>query len=468
MDPIEQGLSQIAVQIKALTQPRAYFNGDHDLTFATAKFLNAFGPYVRASKVNLCERIVLTRTDRLHVSGFGVRDATEAATTDSTLSETEQVAECIEDCLEAVHFDALQEDANTGAFVDGKAFLIGWVTPAGAPVLQFADSGTTTVITDPEVPGLRTAAVRAWVFGKKYRVNLYEAGRIEKYITKSNSGQLPVRRTQLEPFVDENGQSTITHGYPLTVWELDNKRSELRDVIPVQDTLNKAVCDEVVAREYYAMPQRWATGIQQRTDPVTGKTVQGLKSFPGGVWDAPGEGAKFGDFKAGDIEKILASQETIQNNMARVSGTPPRVLGLEATAATSGEQVKIEERSLTARIISRQRRWGPEYASAMSFCVLVMLGREVSLRCEWDDPAPLSEHEKLENAGLALIAGVPLQDRLEGLGFAPDDVTRIMALAATEAQQQTAGSNAMRAQVLSEFRAGQAAAADQVPADQAA
>jgi len=47
--------------------------------------------------------------------------------------------------------------------------------------------------------------------------------------------------------------------------------SDLADVIPIQDALNKALMDMLVAMEFGAFKQRWVTGIEYETDPVTGK-----------------------------------------------------------------------------------------------------------------------------------------------------------------------------------------------------
>lgn len=43
---------------------------------------------------------------------------------------------------------------------------------------------------------------------------------------------------------------------------LDNGRSEIRDLVPLVDALNKLLADMLVASEFLARPRRWATGIE--------------------------------------------------------------------------------------------------------------------------------------------------------------------------------------------------------------
>jgi hypothetical protein len=47
-----------------------YYRGDHDLSFATEKFQNAFGSLFREFAMNLCPAIVDAVKDKLHVTGW--------------------------------------------------------------------------------------------------------------------------------------------------------------------------------------------------------------------------------------------------------------------------------------------------------------------------------------------------------------------------------------------------------------
>ena len=57
---------------------RDYYGGRHRLTFATQKFLNAFGPLLQAFSDNLCAVCVDAVADRLEIEGFTVQSGDAA------------------------------------------------------------------------------------------------------------------------------------------------------------------------------------------------------------------------------------------------------------------------------------------------------------------------------------------------------------------------------------------------------
>src|SRR5213078_183591 len=100
---------------------------------------------------------------------------------------------------------------------------------------------------------------------KFVRINLFCADRIEKYISRSKSeGSVP-DAGEFTPLGD-----AVANPYGIVpVFHFANNadigkpgRSELEAAIPIQDGLNKAVLDMLVAMEFTAFRQRWAAGIE--------------------------------------------------------------------------------------------------------------------------------------------------------------------------------------------------------------
>src|SRR6266404_9326426 len=77
---IEQAVDNLRKLAGKYSRAERYYRGDHDLSFATEKFQNAFGLLFREFAMNLCPAIVDAVKDKLIVTGFGVEDVgTQAA-----------------------------------------------------------------------------------------------------------------------------------------------------------------------------------------------------------------------------------------------------------------------------------------------------------------------------------------------------------------------------------------------------
>ena len=76
---IEQAITNIRANSARYAKTERYYNGDHDLAFATEKFQNTFGTLFREFALNLCPVICDAVRDKMRVTGFSVE-----ATADSS------------------------------------------------------------------------------------------------------------------------------------------------------------------------------------------------------------------------------------------------------------------------------------------------------------------------------------------------------------------------------------------------
>src|SRR5688572_8691543 len=67
---IEQAITNLRLSTTRYAKPERYYNGDHDLAFATEKFQNTFGTLFREFALNLCPVICDAVRDKLRVTGF--------------------------------------------------------------------------------------------------------------------------------------------------------------------------------------------------------------------------------------------------------------------------------------------------------------------------------------------------------------------------------------------------------------
>ena len=148
--------------------------------------------------------------------------------------------------------------------------------------------------------------------------------------------------------------------------------SELREAIPLQDALNKSVADMLVASEFYGVPQRWVTGLED--EEVIREARKRFQLVAGGLWATTDKEAKFGEFSAADISKFITVSETFRKEIARVSRTPLHYFALEGSFP-SGESLRTAEGPLIRKVKDRQETWGAVWSDAMRFA-LQIAGRD--------------------------------------------------------------------------------------------
>src|ERR1043166_2557244 len=74
---IEQAITKLRLNAERYAKAERYYNGQHDLAFATEKFQNTFGTLFREFALNLCPVICDAVKDKLRVVGFSVDAVSE-------------------------------------------------------------------------------------------------------------------------------------------------------------------------------------------------------------------------------------------------------------------------------------------------------------------------------------------------------------------------------------------------------
>lgn len=345
-----------------------YYNGDHPLNFATEKFRNTFGELFQELSDNLCDDVVNEPADRLQMEGWGGRLGKEAG----------------------LWWDANKGAARSGAvhqhaFRAGDAFAIVWDSGDDVPRLYVQDPRQMAVRYSTMFPDELEVAAKCWREGRGYRLNLYYADRVEHYYSKGVSSQsgekgipnatsfLPLDRgteggDDHIPWLEthDKGRIPVFH-FPNG--ELDQYgTSVLKGVIPLQDSLNKSICDMLVAGEAYALPHRWATGIQVMKDDQ-GREISPFKDGQNLWWTASKE-ASFGYFPAAEMSGFLDQQRSFRLAIARKGGLPAHTVDLSATGnAPSGLSLLISEGKLIKRCKDRQRDWGTVWRELVAFAL---------------------------------------------------------------------------------------------------
>lgn len=428
---------QAAVRQLAAAAPRyrtftRYYAGDHDLAFATEKWQNAFGRLFTKLADNLCPAVVDAVADRLELTGFGV----EAGPDD--------LAAAAWDLWQANRMDVRAGRVHQEALRCGDAYVLVWPGGDGRPRFWPQRAEQVTVRYDEEDPGTLLWAAKTWVTAeKRTRLNLYYPDRIEKWIAGRNDlTTLAVSSASFAPYEAPGEPWPLPNPWdavPLfpfanNAGEGEPGRSELHDAKPIQDALNKTLADMLAAMEFVALPQRWATGLEVEFDEATGKPKVPFTPGVERIWAVASEEVRFGEFAAANLAQFLQVAGDFRLEIARVTNTPPHFVAL-ITDPPSGEALKTLEARFVKKVRDRQATFGNAWEDALSLALRMAGLGEGRLRSEWKDPAPKGEKEQAETVLLKQQAGISRRQALAELGYADQDIEKMLGEREAESAQ---------------------------------
>ncbi|MGQ0543373.1 MAG: phage portal protein [Blastocatellia bacterium] len=446
-----------------------YYRGDHDLTFATEKFANAFGSLFREFAMNLCPAICDAVRDRLKITGFSVESsgnsdgfgspavlggvaAFRGRGGESGMSAKHENGTGLSTPLrESVQVGSLRSDidrvwqqnrmavrsgeVHKEALKAGDAYVIVWPGADGRAAIYPNGASVCTVVYDDESPGQILWAAKFWrTLDRNTRLNLFYPDRIERYVSRSRTeGSLPDAK-EFVSFTDplseiQNPKSEIQNPFGIVpVFHFANNAdigsfgcSELDAAMPVQDGMNKSVLDMLVAMEYSSYRQRWAAGIEIEYDNE-GNAVAPFKAGVDHLWISQNADAKFGDFETANLEQFLKVKDSFRVDLASVTGTPLHYLLPQGRGSHSGEALRKAETRFVSKVRDRQAAFGQTWADVMAFAMLIDGCEGVRLTTNWEDPARLSERESLENILLKKEIGITTEQALKEAGYGTVDV----------------------------------------------
>lgn len=441
-------MGQLEVQRKAVRLYGDYYDGKHEMNFVSDKFRTAFGTLIKSFADNLSPSIVDAVSDRLKLTGFQI-DGGE---------EDDPIADRAWAIWKSNRMDRMSAAAHTEAIKIGDSFLVVWPRPLGKGTGIFINTSALMTVgygdSDADDEAVPIWAVKMWELSdKQHRLNIYLPDRIEKYITRSSlsDGAASLKSVaQLDPFQVPGEPWPVPNPFGrVPVFHLANNagisqwgRSELYDIVPLQNALNKSLIDLLVASEYYSLPQRWATGLDLDVDTDTGKVRPPFKSGVDTLWMADSD-AKFGEFAQADLTRLVTVADSYRLEMARVSKTPLHYLIPGTGEFPSGESLKTAEAPFVAKIKSRQTAFGNTWEDALVFALLVEGLAVDSLESIWTSAEPRSEKEMLENAGLKKLAGVPKRQIWREMGYTEEQIDEFLAV--EEEERASAGEAMMKA-----------------------
>lgn len=361
----------------------SYYRGQQELKYATAAFRNEYGQQFQGLRENLLPGLINAFTDNLAVASWGspTNDALEAE----------------------LGLKRLLGMVFNESFRCGDGYILTWPNAKGVNIPRFLKASQCVPKVDPEDPSQLAWLARCWFLGKRARVNVYYADRVERWATIADIANLDSRGNPLVTAAWPEEQSgwelyqgtepgdggpVVPHNYKAVpaIWlkqdpldPYEHGCSLLDDAIPLQDMLNRELADTMVLAGAYSKPfwyllnykpevnqnplvaaQQFAdayAGVQQSlagtptNGPAGGLEEQArkFKRSEQSIFAHDGQGP-FGQLDPPDLLKLLDLQDRIALKMARVIGLPSYYLTQTSGDVPSGASLRVLRARMTARI----------------------------------------------------------------------------------------------------------------------
>lgn len=429
-----QGLDESAARRGTLEQ---YYRAEQPLAFLAPEARQAIGNRMGRMSTNVPRIAVNALAERLRVSGF--RSANVA------------VAALWAD-WKRCDMDQLSPLAHREALALGEAFVIVWADAAGRPQVSIESPVQVSVIRDPASRAV-VAAVKRWTTSTTTEVTLFTPRTVTRYSAPTTGATI----TGFKPLEVLPNPYGIVPVVPLRNSDrlLGPASSEMDDLIPLVDGLNKLLADLMVASEYSGRPRRWATGIELEERPVLDENgeetdeMEAVNPYPEGnrmmISEAPE--SKFGQLSAAALDSYEAAVRVLQAQISAVSGLPPHYLGAHGDQPASADAMRAAEASLTAKAEARQQVFGRAWEQVARLMVATRTGQDpmaVDVSVQWADPATRSVAQEADAVVKLFASGLlPATYALKRLGYSDDEISDIRASRQTEALDG-AGVNVLR------------------------
>ena len=417
-------LAALTARCKTIAKCEAYYCGRHRMAFTTAQFRETFGNLFSAFADNWCDLVVDASAERLRVDGFRFGD--DASDADAW------------EIWQRNGLDAESDMAHVEAIKLGTSYALVGPDDDGKAAIQIDAADRAIVAVDPGQPRRRLAGLRYWadewgvehcgVFLPTETVWWRRESESAPWAEAPGSGQNPLGVVPLVPLANAP--------------TLSNRlgRSDIERVIPLQDAVNKLCGDMIVASEFAAFPQRWATGIEIPKNPETGQRM--AAQFLGGadrVWAVESDTAKFGNFSVSDLGIYVKAIEMLIQHVAAQTRTPPHYLLGAMGSFPSGESLKATETGLVAKVRRKMLSFGEGWETAMrlAFAIEGQTAKAELIDAEtiWANPESRIVGETVDAAVKLATIGVPRPALWEYIGASQQQIRRWM----VEGDPQTGG-----------------------------
>ncbi len=398
-------LTDIELRAKNVKSFRDYYDGDHpvNLTAEMRKMLNLAKSGGEFND-NYAQIIVDTMSDRILLENIE--------------ADTEQASSWAEEVLDDNDIDDLQSDIHEATIRDGETFLmVSWDNDEKRVVLTHelaydGISGMLALYKSADIAEM-AAAIKIWNITSEngsitdtVRINVYYPDRITKWVSKDGAGYTPFTEDASAPngeamWIGSDGQPL---GIPVVHFKNRGRKnqglSELANMIPLQDVLNRLLHSIVSTSELDAFRIKWVIGAAPPKGVAPGMVYEiGQNGAPPDQLNA----VRVGEWAAGQVAPQLEVARWITGEIGKITRTPAPEFGANDNA--SGESLKQREIGLIGKVKRFFVKAGNAWTRAldMAWKVQETFGQTPPaykrFKSKWQDPEIRNDQVLVDNAG---------------------------------------------------------------------
>jgi hypothetical protein len=395
-----------------LGKVRRYLSGDHDLPYMPRGAKREYEHLAKRAITNWTPLLSDTYSKGLFVDGYRPARAGDNAAPWSYWQEN--------------GLDARQTIAHRGALEYGASYVLilpGTVQSRRIPLMKPLSplrSGAWYQDDDDLYPELGYRRKGTTVDGTRL-IEVYDRQSVYTFAKPKDSDHWILSR------VDDHGL-----GYTPFIRFRDRLDGEavgiIRPLITLQDRVNEIVFSTLIAIQYAAFRQRWATGLVVPEDE-DGNAIEPFESAVNRLWISDSTEARFGDFAQTEVSGHLSAYESTVRTLAAVAQISPNIL--------TGDLVNLSADALAQMEASTQRKmgeyetlFGESWESAFRLAALAAGDRDAALdtsaEVRWRDTEARSLSQTVDALGkIAQMLGVPVEALWEKIpGVTDQDVQR--------------------------------------------
>jgi len=413
---------------------REYYDGDHDTQLSKRQRRYLQIKMGEEFNANYCQIVVDALAERLEVTGF----------------EAGGQSQIIWDWWKQARMDGVQGIVHLAAVRDGDAYvMVEWDNEEErlrfSYELGYDGTEGVKIHYDPERRRVPLFASKRWRVeqgpdaGKVRRLNLYHPNRIEKYVSREDEFEGNWQRYEEGDegwplwWTRDGAEGGEPLGVPVVHFRNKDEgynygQSELRNVVPLQNALNKSIIDLLAAADTTAFRIYWMIGDDPSSLELSAGTWVYTKRPPGGD-----NGAAVGFFPGEDLDPMIRLVDSFELRIAKVTRTPISYFQISRQRAAEGT-LKQEEAGLVAKAKDRHVSFGNAWEDAIQVARRIWntfgegpeLDEEQTVETLWADAETRNEKEHLEALAVKREKlGVPQEQIWLEAGYGPEQVEKM-------------------------------------------
>jgi hypothetical protein len=381
--------------IRAKQQPYTdlfnYYDGEQPLVYTSRRLTEIFKDLDAYFAENWCSVVIDSTQDRVNLRGIEIEGAGRNAW---------------HELYEASEINLESDDVHEAALVAGEGYFIAWPDEKGVMQGYHNDPRLVHLFYEYSNPRVKRFAAKMWA-GEDKRMNmtLYYPDHLEYYLSTNTAENVMDGASFLA--TDDPIAPNPFGEVPVFHYRTGKRKvkSDLKNVIPMQNGINKLLTDMMVTAEFLAFPQRYI---------ISNADVQGkLKNSPNEVWDLPagdgiGQQTQAGQFEAAKLDNYLRSIDSLATAISSITRTPKHYF-FQVGSNLSGEALIAMEAPLNKKAQDRIDRFEPVWKQVTEFMCRAQNIPVKDVHVNFDRPETIQPRTQAEtrqmnvNAGMSLI-----------------------------------------------------------------